>query len=61
MDKEKSERSVMSITEAGRRLDISRDAAYAAARRGDIPTLRIGRLLKVPRVRFERMLAGEDK
>ena len=31
-------------------------AAYEAARRGDIPTIRIGRLLRVPVVALERKL-----
>jgi hypothetical protein len=34
--------------EAGRILGLQRGATYAAARSGDIKTLRIGRLLKVP-------------
>jgi hypothetical protein len=34
---------------AGRRyFNLSRGASYEAAKRGDIPTIRIGRLLKVP-------------
>jgi len=47
----------MSVPEAGRRyFDLGRNAAYEAARRGDIPTIRIGRLLRVPVVALERML-----
>jgi excisionase family DNA binding protein len=46
----------MSVPEAGRLLGIGRDCAYEAAARGQIPTLRIGRLLRVPRAAFERML-----
>ena len=39
----------MSVPEAGRRyFELSRNAAYAAAKRGDIPTIKIGRLLRVP-------------
>ena len=52
----------MSVPEAGRvYLGIGRDAAYEAARRGDIPMIRIGRLMRVPIVAMERMLerAGE--
>jgi excisionase family DNA binding protein len=48
--------AVMTVPEAGRRLGLSRLGAYQAAKRGDIPTLRIGRLLKVPKVAFDRML-----
>ena len=38
---------------------IGRNASYDAARRGDIPTIRIGRLLRVPVCRMERKLEGE--
>ena len=42
----------ISVPEAGRKyFNLSRNNAYAAAERGDIPTVRIGRLLRVP-VRF---------
>jgi hypothetical protein len=34
--------------EAGRVLGLRRGATYAAARSGDIKTIRLGRLLKVP-------------
>jgi hypothetical protein len=34
--------------EAATALDLKRNAAYAAANRGEIRTLRFGRLLKVP-------------
>jgi hypothetical protein len=39
----------------------SRNAAYDAAARGEIPTIRIGRLLRVPVRALEKMLdrAGE--
>jgi hypothetical protein len=44
-----NERLTMSVQEAGKKYyDLSRDASYAAAQRGDIPTVRVGRLLRVP-------------
>jgi excisionase family DNA binding protein len=49
----------MSIPEAGEKLDLSRDAAYRAAKAGDIPTIRIGGSLRVPVVQFNRLLSGE--
>jgi hypothetical protein len=39
-------------------LGLSRNASYLAARRGDIPTIRIGKLLRVPKAAFHRMLEG---
>jgi len=47
----------ISVPEAGRRyFGLSRNAAYDAAARGEIPTVRIGRLLKVPVRALEAML-----
>ena len=47
----------MSVPEAGRRyFDLGRNAAYEAARRGDIPTIKIGRLLRVPIMALDRKL-----
>jgi Helix-turn-helix domain len=47
----------LSVPEAGRRyFGLCRNAAYDAAARGDIPVIRIGRLLRVPVRALERML-----
>jgi excisionase family DNA binding protein len=46
----------ISVPEAGRWLGLGRNASYEAARRGDIPTIRIGRLIRVPVVALERKL-----
>ena len=47
----------ISVPQAGRvYLGIGRDASYQAAARGDIPVIRIGRLLRVPVAAMERML-----
>jgi hypothetical protein len=47
----------ISVPEAGKRyFGLSRGASFAAAARGDIPTIRIGRLLKVPVRALEQML-----
>lgn len=47
---------VLTVPEAGVRLGLGRSAAYAAANSGEIPTIRIGKLLRVPKVALERML-----
>ena len=50
----------LSVPEAGERYyGIGRNAAYRAAERGEIPTIRVGNLLRVPVIRMERMLSGE--
>src|SRR4051812_6906716 len=48
----------LTVEQAGHELGISRNSAYEAAKRGDIPTIRIGRRILVPRVALERMLIG---
>ena len=44
------------IDEVARALGVNRNSAYQAARIGELPVIRIGRRLLVPRVAFERML-----
>jgi hypothetical protein len=47
----------LSVPDAGRKyFGLSRNAAYAAARRGEIPTIRLGHLLKVPVIGLELIL-----
>jgi hypothetical protein len=47
----------ITVPEAGKKyFGLSRDASYAAAQRGDIPTIRVGRLLRVPVRAMERKL-----
>ncbi|MGO9049396.1 MAG: hypothetical protein ACLP19_27145 [Xanthobacteraceae bacterium] len=42
-------RKWLSVPEAGRiYYGLSRNGSYDAAQRGDLPTVRVGRLLKVP-------------
>jgi len=49
-------RLVYEVPEAGEMLGLNRNAAYAAAKRGDIPTIRIGKLIRVPKLAFNQML-----
>jgi hypothetical protein len=47
----------ITVPEAGKRyFGLSRNGAYAAAGRGEIPTIKIGRLLRVPVRALEQML-----
>lgn len=47
----------ISVPEAGERyFQLSRNAAYAAAARGEIPTIKIGKLLRVPVRALEQIL-----
>lgn len=52
----------ISVPEAGREyFGLSRNGSYAAAERGEIPTIKIGRLLKVPVRALELMLESPKK
>lgn len=53
------ERLTVTIAQAGIMLGISRTSAYERVRRGEIPTVRLGRRLVVPRARLLAMLEGE--
>ena len=47
------------VEEAAKRLGISRNAAYAAAAKGELPIIRIGARILVVKAALERML-GES-
>ncbi|GAA2746072.1 helix-turn-helix domain-containing protein [Kitasatospora cinereorecta] len=49
----------MTVPEAGRLLGLQKAASYNAARRGDIPTISVGRRLLVPTAKL-RALLGID-
>jgi hypothetical protein len=47
----------ISVPEAGKKyFGLSRNGSYLAADRGELPTIRIGRLLRVPVRALEKML-----
>jgi excisionase family DNA binding protein len=48
--------AVLTVPEAGRVLGLRRSAAYDAARRGELPTLRFGRKVIVPTGRLLGLL-----
>ena len=59
---EKQDCLTISVPEAGKRyFNLSRNGSYNAAAAGAIPTVKVGRLLRVPIRTLERMLdrAGE--
>jgi hypothetical protein len=52
----------MSVPDAGKEyFDLSRNGSYAAAARGEIPTIKIGKLLRVPVQALEQMIANPTK
>jgi hypothetical protein len=56
-DPRDSKPKTLSVPKAGREyFDLSRNGSYEAVRRGEIPVIRIGKKLRVPVCRLERML-----
>lgn len=53
----RTERLTYEVEEAGRMLGISRGAAYQAVQRGELPSIRIGKRIVIPRAAFDRLLA----
>ncbi|BAV45291.1 Uncharacterized protein MLTONO_0388 [Mesorhizobium loti] len=51
----------MSVPEAGAKLGLRRNQAYLAAARGEIPTIKFGKLLKVPKAAFDRLLDSTSR
>ena len=51
------EPQTLTIAQAARALGIGRNSAYEAARRGELPVIRVGRRMVVPRVALERLLS----
>jgi excisionase family DNA binding protein len=60
-DNSDDKRLTYEVPEAGELLGLTRYAAYEAAKRGDIPTIRIGRkLLRVPKRAFHDKFGGSE-
>jgi excisionase family DNA binding protein len=51
-----TDRATMDVDEAAKLLGLSRNATYAAVAAKQIPSLRIGRRIVIPRAALERML-----
>ena len=52
---------VLTVSEASRWLRISRGSCYEAVRTGDIPSVRIGRRILIPRQALLDTLATKEK
>ncbi len=53
------DRLTMSIEECARRLGIGRNSAYEAVARGEIPVIRVGKRLLVPKAQLDKLFAGK--
>jgi excisionase family DNA binding protein len=54
-------RRTYTVEEVARMLGIGRVQAYEAAKRGDFPTIRMGKRILIPRAAFDRFLDGEPE
>jgi excisionase family DNA binding protein len=52
---------VLKVKEAAGLLGIGVNSAYAAIARGELPHIRIGRNIRVPRAALERLLTCEEE
>lgn len=60
--KPESQCLTVSVEEAGRLLGYSRNSAYEAARTGELPTIRLGSKMRVPKIALDRPLeAGQPR
>ena len=55
----KEDSLTLTVTECAKRLGIGRNSAYEAVGRGEIPVIRVGKRLLVPKVALERLLSGD--
>jgi len=51
----------LSVEQAAKLLGIGRNSAYQAAKRGEIPAVRVGRRLLIPHRRLLRFIDGEQQ
>lgn len=54
------ERQTLTVEEAAALLGIGRNSAYQAVARGELPAVRLGRRLLIPRAALERRLADSQ-
>jgi excisionase family DNA binding protein len=53
-------KTTLTVEETAKLLGISRGLAFQAVRRGDIPSIRIGRRILIPRARLRALLDGDN-
>jgi excisionase family DNA binding protein len=53
-------RVTYNVEEAGALAGLSRGASYEAVKRGEMPVIRIGSRLLVPKKKWDAILAGEE-
>lgn len=59
MDQVTDQRLTLTVTEAAKLLGISRGMAYECVRTGELPSVRLGGRILIPRSKLTAMLDGE--
>ena len=54
-----SERLTYTVREAAELLGLSKNSAYQACLKGEIPHLKIGKRILIPKAQLERLLSGD--
>lgn len=57
MVQKSTERAVLTVEETRAQLGLSRGLIYAAIRRGEIPSIRVGRRILIPRAALDQLLS----
>lgn len=53
-----TECKTVSVEEAGIALGYSKNSAYAAVRSGELPVIRLGKKMRVPKIALDRLLGA---
>ena len=61
MENDRREPLVFTVNQARRLLCLSRGLMYEAVRTGEVPSIRIGRRILIPRVALKRLLEQQIK
>jgi len=56
----KEDTLTLTVTECAKLLGIGRNSAYEAISRGEIPVIRVGKRLLVPKTALAKMLSGDN-
>ena len=56
-----SERLTYNVREAAELLGLSKNSAYQACLKGEIPNVKIGKRILIPKIQLERLLHGNGK
>ncbi len=61
MELGQEQRIVLTVEEAAHRLGIGRSLAWRLVQKGEIPSVRLGRLVRVPRTELESWLKSQSQ